>query len=632
MSALQRDTANMLDSALDYLGQGMPVFPVCSPAFGTHGHWDGSQKRDVPCSGDKIGKRPLVPWEALQTGLPTGDQVATWWGRWPEANIGMATGALSGIVVLDADSGDARKTAMAQGVPSTPCVWTGKPGGCHFHLKHPGQAVRNFARKLPGLDFRGDGGYVLLPPSLHYSGARYRWVEGTESFSHAAMPPWLHDLIRGSGPDSDQQDHSPLDLDLIQQGIPEGQRDDLLWRYACKLRDDNLPLGYADLLIRQAARLCRPPFEEALAVEKVARAYQDYAPATHLTAASAEPIEGEEENEAGWQFTVYEINDFMGMVFPKTDWLVGGFLKERGIAIDFGPPGSMKTILAAQLALCVATGRPFLGQFPVKQGKVCIIQEDTLESDFQSYLRSIWQAMGIEAHEIAGQLYIAPPQEVKLDRPSMVAQIGAWLDEHRPALTLMDAFYLLHDSDGMTSKDLRPILRAVKSFRIKYETSIWMLDHDRKSAKEANTEGNPVDKLYGGRAKSAAIDSLIESLPVKGDKEAVYIQVHKLRGARPPEPIRLRLVDGMLVPEGGSAESASGSTETVYIWLIREGGSRTKRQISAGTRLSPRSVVTAIGELEARGLAKEAHKTGREKTWIGLRQPSETNEGTYLND
>lgn len=261
----------MLDEALDYLRLGYSVFPVCSPAMGAHGH--GGK----PCTSP--GKRPLMAWEPYQSRLPTESEVRSWWTRTPTANIGMATGVLSGVVVLDCDSGEARQLAMAKGgLDGTPAVFTGKPGGIHYWLAHPTDAVRNFAKRLPGTDLRGDGGYVLLPPSLHASGARYRWVPDTAGMRPAPIPEWLWDLIRGGGDAGEDRDNAreSIDFDEALRGFDEGHRDDGLFRFACRLRHDDYPLAAAEALVATAARACRPPFDVDEAIQKVRYVYRKY--------------------------------------------------------------------------------------------------------------------------------------------------------------------------------------------------------------------------------------------------------------------------------------------------------------------------------------------------------------------
>jgi putative DNA primase/helicase len=140
------------------------------------------------------GKRPIIRWEPYQTRLAAPEQVMEWWTRWPGANIGIATGAISGIVVLDVDGQEGIETLAEHGLPVTPMSHTGK--GAHFIFKHPGGEIRNFARRAPGLDLRGDGGYIVAPPSIHPSGSAYRWEVRPGDVEPAEIPDWLMELIR----------------------------------------------------------------------------------------------------------------------------------------------------------------------------------------------------------------------------------------------------------------------------------------------------------------------------------------------------------------------------------------------------------------------------------------------------
>jgi putative DNA primase/helicase len=119
-----------------------------------------------------------------------------WWQRWPGANVGIVTGSVSGLVVLDVD-GDTgaqslRKLEQAEGpLPQTLCATTGG-GGRHLLFRHPGSKVPNSTGKLaPGLDVRGDGGYIVAPPSRHISGGAYQWLHPADQTPLAELPAWL---------------------------------------------------------------------------------------------------------------------------------------------------------------------------------------------------------------------------------------------------------------------------------------------------------------------------------------------------------------------------------------------------------------------------------------------------------
>jgi len=123
--------------------------------------------------------------------------VKHWWRRWPDANVGLRTGAVSGLVVLDIDPGHGGEATLAElvdayeALPPTLEVRTG--GGRHLYFTHPGVRVANSAGGLgPGLDVRGDGGYILAPPSRHASGGTYRRLTQGPP---AALPGWLQALM-----------------------------------------------------------------------------------------------------------------------------------------------------------------------------------------------------------------------------------------------------------------------------------------------------------------------------------------------------------------------------------------------------------------------------------------------------
>ena len=160
-------------AALAYARRGVPVFP-CEPG----------------------GKRPLTRngfWDATTEAR----QIGAWWARWPAANVGVPTGGRSGLLVLDADprGGGFESLALLERengpLPETARARTGG-GGVHVFFGYPaGETVRNSAGTLgAGLDVRGEGGYVVVPPSRTRSA--YEWIDR----SHPAEPKWLLARLR----------------------------------------------------------------------------------------------------------------------------------------------------------------------------------------------------------------------------------------------------------------------------------------------------------------------------------------------------------------------------------------------------------------------------------------------------
>jgi hypothetical protein len=128
-------------------------------------------------------KLPLIKgWpEAATTDAGT---ISAWWSRWPDANIGIATGAKSGTIVLDVDvktGGLESFEELKARIPAWPDTLTARTGsgGLHVYFQTlDGLQVRNSAGRLaPGLDIRGEGGFVVAPPSIHPNGNRYEWIQ-----------------------------------------------------------------------------------------------------------------------------------------------------------------------------------------------------------------------------------------------------------------------------------------------------------------------------------------------------------------------------------------------------------------------------------------------------------------------
>lgn len=120
-------------------------------------------------------KKPAIQWREYQKRLPTEEELEAWFGNRSRNNIGVVTGSISGLAVLDADSAEAVAWCEAN-LPKTPTVKTAR--GRHYYFKFmPG--LKNSV-KVNGLksDVRGEGGYVAAPCSVHESGAIYHWGEG----------------------------------------------------------------------------------------------------------------------------------------------------------------------------------------------------------------------------------------------------------------------------------------------------------------------------------------------------------------------------------------------------------------------------------------------------------------------
>lgn len=185
---------SFLEVALSYAGQGLKVFPC----YEMEGGKCSCGKTDC----QSPGKHPRTQ-HGLNDATTDEVQIKAWWDEFPDANIGIRTGAESGLVVLDIDprhggNDTLEELIMQHGRPDTAECLTGG-GGIHFYFRHPGGHVKSVSDNLPGVDVKADGGYVIAPPSNHYTGGSYEW-EASSIFGEvelAPCPAWVLDIANG---------------------------------------------------------------------------------------------------------------------------------------------------------------------------------------------------------------------------------------------------------------------------------------------------------------------------------------------------------------------------------------------------------------------------------------------------
>lgn len=264
------EVSDLLQAAVTYASRGWPVLPLHTPHEGA-------------CSCGKANCRSIGKHPRLANGLKGASTdeatIRAWWARWPDANVGILTGPESGVVVVDVDSrhgGDITLASLESAnsaLPPTPESTTG--AGRHKLFRHPGRPIRNkVGIKTPssgqsGLDLRGDGGYIVAPPSLHANGKRYAWVVSPEQGELAEFPDWLLKLAMRDRRTRAHASHAAA----YAEPVNEGERNDMLFRMACAFR------GGGDdedaILARLRSVPCEPPLDDE-ELRQIARSAAHY--------------------------------------------------------------------------------------------------------------------------------------------------------------------------------------------------------------------------------------------------------------------------------------------------------------------------------------------------------------------
>jgi P4 family phage/plasmid primase-like protien len=242
----------MLDAALAYAARGWAVFPL-----------------------QPQGKDPLDGSRGFKDATTDAAKIRKWWGRFPDMNIGMATGAASGgVVAVDVDENDEKgKHGMDTltawegergALPETPMSITGS-GGYHIllHVDGPCPCSTNGDKDV---DIRGDGGYIVLPPSVHPTGNRYEWELDPDEVPVADADENALAFI-GSVRPSHFGEWSEFE---VPESIPEGERDEQIFRLASSLRAKGMDAKLMEVICLEVNRdRCVPPLSDAKVRAKV---------------------------------------------------------------------------------------------------------------------------------------------------------------------------------------------------------------------------------------------------------------------------------------------------------------------------------------------------------------------------
>lgn len=217
----------------------------------------------IPCRADK---KPLIPWKEYQYKRATKAEIEQWWRDNPTANIGIVTGGISGIDVVDCDTQEAYDLINDEYLSATfetPIVKT--PKGYHLYFAHR-SGLSNGVRVIPGTDLRTSGGYVVCPPSRNGGGNAYSWLEGLSpsKVKPAPMPSYLFDVLQQGAPAVETKSHTRecyAKQNVTNRNISfsEGCRNDTIFHLAWHLRKSGMPVNELAQYAHQLGASCNPP-------------------------------------------------------------------------------------------------------------------------------------------------------------------------------------------------------------------------------------------------------------------------------------------------------------------------------------------------------------------------------------
>jgi len=449
--------ASMLDGALDYAVRGWAVFPI-----------------------EQGGKKPLCKWREESNRIE--GNIRRKWAESPDNNIGIDTGK-SGLVVVDIDpaSGGEDSLQSLEGeydlLPTTVMVSTGG-GGYHYYFKKPeGVEIKNSASKVaPGIDIRGQGGYVVAPPSVHESGRKYEWINPPGDYEPADLPEWLYRLVveqKGKTEGESTSGQSEGSNILGQEDvIPEGRRNDSLFRIGCKLRE----YGMSEQEILPSLQgvnktRCSPPLSEPelhLIVKGISQRYQK-GDNLQKTVDRAKP----------------GILDIVEDLDPSSSGaveMVGGLCPRGYVSMIFSPPGTGKTWLTLKLITDLSSGGSILDGFTTSDPRNVLVFAGEAGSRMMNLRAKLtgWGYSRDRVKIISLSKAVTSDIEISLSNREGTHNIKEAIDLFSPDLVIFDSLSSFYEGEENSAKEMKPALRFLSEQADTRNIAILLNHHSRK--------------------------------------------------------------------------------------------------------------------------------------------------------
>ncbi len=563
---------------------------------------------------------PHIKWAPYISKMPTEEQVEEWWTKWPDANIALICGKHSGIVVVDVDI----SRGGVEPDDETDLISRTGGGGFHWFYQYPPDAhIGNYVNIRPGVDIRAHGGYVILPPSIHLSGNPYQWLSEGKP---APCPQWVING-RETKKETVQDTDSWLSSFLVGKS-EEGSRNDDLARFTGYLVKKGIPEDVALGMIANSLRRQKDPLPEHEVRTTVASVYRTASRNMSSTKMEWKKKEYVEDNNT--KFRVTEMDAFMvkhGQ--SEMQWLVKGWIPDQTIAFLASPPGSFKTWLTFDIALSVASGKKFLGQFPVeKPGPVIMIQQEDFHgqvADRMAVIRLAKYGISNGARNEKDEFIIEVPPKMpnffgiheeralRFNDEEVVADFARLIAKVKPRLVIIDPLYYAVDG-GNYMQDAVKDLDILKKLRDEFGTTFMLVHHTKKSAEDMGRQN-----MWGSQFLNAFLETGWQIRKVEGDEsKAVVITRHfKAANAGPPQHVEFDIdteakthhykvvtrdatEDEMETAAAQKQKPASEKLD-IYVEALTEHGECSNSELALHTGKNKSNVSRALGKLQSEG-------------------------------
>lgn len=582
-----------IDDVLEYVDNGWSILPVKPEE-----------------------KRPyMTNWLQYTKTRASKSMVENWFRSLTGAGVGMVTGRVSNIVVLDVEHYCPTPIEELLKMYPTQLIARSGSGGYHLYYQYPTNQskVSNRVKIFEGADLRADGGFIVLPPTIHPNGNQYEWIKKGIA---GAFPLALLDLE--SKPTVQNEGWITEAL----RGVSEGGRNDTCARLAGYFFKKGLNYDIVETLLVEWNEKNDPPMpmrELRTTLKSIERSHAGAG--TQFTSVQFEDDRTQEEKQES-TFDVLKMCDYVkGYGGEGVSWLVQDWLPDKSITFLVSPPESYKTWILLDLAASVATGIPFLGEFEVNQtGPTLIIQQEDSHTGLTDRLAliveqklnitaqlddEVWQVPSVPDIPV----YIHPSRMLRFDNKKVIEELEKQIEILKPKVIMIDPLYSTTASTDNYMSDLANQMMVLKTWRDKYGCSFVIAHHSKKNLDPDSTAR---EDSWGSQFLNAFLEAgwQIRRNPKLPQNEVIVRRHSKVMGNQNPISLTFNIstrypMKYEVITRGYEiAPQEHRQPAQADLLEMLSAGAMTQGDICERTGKSKSTISRQIRQLEAAGMVK----------------------------
>lgn len=591
--------ANPIDEILGYVDSGWSILPVKPEE-----------------------KRPyMTNWLQYTKTRATKPMVENWFRSLSGAGVGAVTGRISNIIVLDVESYCPTPIEEILRKYPTQLISRTGSGGWHLFYQYPTSVpkVSNRVKIFEGADLRADGGFIVLPPTVHPNGNRYEWhkrgIPG--AFPMALLDLQSKPVVQNEGW-----------ITEALRGVSEGGRNDTCARLAGYFYKKGLSIDIVEALLLEWNERNDPPLpvhEVRTTINSIARSHTGEQQFTQVQFI-------DDRNEAttpeapSSAFDVMRMVDYVkGYGGDGVSWLVQDWLPDKSITFLVSPPESYKTWILLDLAVSISAGVPFLGSYEVNQtGPTLIIQQEDSHSGLTDRLALIVeQKMGMipkldgDTWQVPGMpdipIYVHPSRMLRFDNKKVIEELEKQIEIIKPKVIMIDPLYSTTAGVDNYMADLANQMMVLKTWRDKYGCSFVIAHHSKKNLDPDSTAR---EDSWGSQFLNAFLEAgwQVRRNPRLAPNEIVVRRHSKVMGNQSPisltfdistqypmkYQVTARAYEMNIAPGGDTRQPAQAN-----LLDLLQSGDMSQADICTRTGKGRSTISRQIRQLEAAGLVEK---------------------------